>query len=72
VNYLLTEIEEGGRTFKEKNQITAMVKPEASYNFTNNVDAKFWTQYKFEQFYNTPDDEYIHDVELHGEFTMRF
>jgi hypothetical protein len=72
LNYLLTEVEESGQTFKEKNQITAMIKPEAAYNFTNNVDAKFWTQYRFEQFYNTPEDEYIHDVQVHGEFTMRF
>jgi hypothetical protein len=72
VNYTLSEIEENGHTHKDKNQISAMVKPEASYNFTNNVDAKFWTQYKFEQFYNTPKDEYVHDLAVHGEFTMRF
>ena len=52
--------------------MNGMVKPEADYNFTNNVDAKFWAQYIFDQYFNTPNREYTHTVEIHAEFTMRF
>jgi hypothetical protein len=71
-NYLLTEVEQNGQKYREKDQVNAMVKPEATYNFTNNVDAKFWAFYQYEQFFHTPRNEYVHEVALHGEFTMRF
>jgi hypothetical protein len=71
-NYLLTEVEQNGQTFRERNEVNAQVKPEATYNFTNNVDAKFSALYRYEQFFHTPNDEYVHEVALHGEFTMRF
>jgi hypothetical protein len=71
-NYARTEITQNGVTFREKDQINANIRPEATYNFTNNVDAKFWAFYQYEQFFHTPRNEYVHEVALHGEFTMRF
>ncbi len=72
INYTLSKIEDLGTVSESQNQFTAMIKPEADYNFTNNVDAKFWLQYEYDQYFNTPNEEYVHSIEIHGEFTMRF
>ena len=51
---------------------TGTVKPEMSYNFTNNVDAMFFFLYKYDKLWHTADNESTHEVQVHGEFTMRF
>lgn len=71
-NYARTEITQNGVTFRERDLINANIRPEATYNFTNNVDAKFWAFYQYEKLFHTPGGEYTHEVALHGEFTMRF
>lgn len=71
-NYQRTEITQNGVTYRETDQVNANIKPEATYNFTNNVDAKFWAFYAYEQKFHTASNEYTHEVALHGEFTMRF
>lgn len=71
-NYVRTEVEQNGTKYREQDQVNAQVRPEATYNFTNNVDATFWAMYAFQQEFHTADNEYIHEVQLHGEFTMRF
>jgi hypothetical protein len=71
-NYMRTEVEQNGEQYREVDKVNAQVRPEAKYNFTNNVDALFWGEYKYQQEFHTVDNEYIHDVALHGEFTMRF
>ena len=72
LDYTLAVSEENGISHRDQDWLRGMVKPEADYNFTNNVDAKFWAQYNFDQFFNTPKKEYTHTIEIHGEFTMRF
>jgi cell surface protein SprA len=62
--------EEDTEVYEDK--VIASIKPEASYNFTNNVDARFWTQYIYEKIFNTDKQPHTHDLEIHGEFTMRF
>ncbi len=57
---------------KDQNVLTLIAKPEMSYNFTNNVDALFYTQYKYDKLWHTPNDESTHELTVHGEFTMRF
>jgi len=57
---------------KDQNVLTLSARPEASYNFTNNVDALFYTQYKYTKLYHTAREESTHEVTVHGEFTMRF
>jgi hypothetical protein len=54
------------------NTLTLSARPEASYNFTNNIDALFYTQYKYVKQWATPTDESTHELTVHGEFTMRF
>lgn len=71
-NYMRTEVEQAGTTFRERDEINANVQPEVTYNFTNNVDARFRATYQYEQYFHTPENEYIHEVGLLGEFTMRF
>jgi hypothetical protein len=71
-NYIRTDVEQNGTKYREQDQVNAQIRPEATYNFTNNVDAKFWALYAFQQEFHTADNEYIHEVALHGEFTMRF
>jgi hypothetical protein len=71
-NYLRTESVQSGVKFREKDEVSARIKPEATYNFTNNVDAKFFAEYLFTQLFQTANNEYTHEVALHGEFTMRF
>src|SRR5690606_27841824 len=61
-NYLRTEVEQNGEKYREKDMVNAMVRPEATYNFTNNVDAKFWAEYKYQQEFHTVENEYIHEV----------
>jgi len=72
LDYTLDAIVSQGTTTRNTDHLAGMVKPEADYNFTNNVDAKFWAQYNYDQYYNTPGDEYTNTIEIHGEFTMRF
>jgi hypothetical protein len=57
---------------KDQNVLTLSARPEASYNFTNNVDALFYTQYKYTKLYHTAREESTHELTVHGEFTMRF
>jgi hypothetical protein len=71
-NYSRTEVTQNGVSYRETDQVNAKVRPEATYNFTNNVDAKFWGEYIYEQKFHTASNEYTHEVALHGEFTMRF
>lgn len=71
-DYVRIESEQNGKKYREKEEVTARVKPEATYNFTNNVDAKFFAEYIYTQLFQTADNEYTHEVALHGEFTMRF
>jgi hypothetical protein len=72
LDYTLDEITSDGITTRNTDHLAGMVKPEADYNFTNNVDAKFWFQYNYDLYYNTPEGEYTNTIEIHGEFTMRF
>ena len=72
LDYSLAESEENGISHRDQDVIDGKVKPEADYNFTNSVDAKFWLAYEYHQLFNTPKHEYTHTVEIHGEFTMRF
>ncbi len=72
LDYTLDEIVDEGSTTRNTDHLSGMIKPEADYNFTNNVDAKFWAQYNYDQYYNTPGDQYTNTIEIHGEFTMRF
>ncbi len=72
-NYSYTEQTlPGARPHKDSNVLTATVKPEASYNFTNNVDALFYTKYVYNKLWHTPKEESTHELTVHGEFTMRF
>lgn len=71
-NYVRTEVEQNGTKYRDEDRINASIRPEAVYNFTNNVDAKFWALYAWEKEFHTRDNEYTHEVALHGEFTMRF
>jgi hypothetical protein len=57
---------------KDQNILTLSTRPEVSYNFTNNVDAMFYTQYKYDKLWHTPKEESTHELTVHGEFTMRF
>jgi cell surface protein SprA len=57
---------------RSQDQFTGTVKPEVSYNFTNNVDAMFFFLYKYDKLWHTAENESTHEVQLHGEFTMRF
>ncbi|MDQ3002171.1 MAG: cell surface protein SprA [Fibrobacterota bacterium] len=72
-NYLFTE-----RTLplldpkKDQEILTMTCKPEVSYNFTNNVDAMFYSLYKYDKLWHTPKEESTHELTVHGEFTMRF
>ena len=52
--------------------LTSTVKPEVSYNFTNNVDALFYVMYKYDKLWHTAKNESTHELQVHGEFTMRF
>ncbi len=72
-NYMYTERTlPGERPHKDQNVLTLTVKPEASYNFTNNVDALFYTMYKYDKLWHTANEESTHELTVHGEFTMRF
>ncbi len=71
-NYLRIEVEQNGLKYREKDEVNAEIRPEATYNFTNNVDARFQGQYKYLQSFQTPGNEYTHEISLLGEFTMRF
>jgi hypothetical protein len=72
-NYSYTERTlPGEKPHKDQNVLTMSVKPEASYNFTNNVDALFYTLYKYDKLWHTPKEESTHELTVHGEFTMRF
>ncbi|MDB5051586.1 MAG: hypothetical protein JWO30_4657 [Fibrobacteres bacterium] len=72
-NYIVTEKTLPGESpMKDQNQLTVIARPEVSYNFTNNVDALFFTQYKYDKLWHTPNDESTHELTIHGEFTMRF
>jgi hypothetical protein len=62
----------GARPHKDANVLKVTLKPEASYNFTNNVDALFYTQYVYNKLWHTPKEESTHELAVHGEFTMRF
>ncbi|HLP41397.1 MAG TPA: hypothetical protein VK465_07820, partial [Fibrobacteria bacterium] len=57
---------------RNRDVLTGTVKPEVSYNFTNNVDALFFVQYKYDKLWHTSENESTHEVQVHGEFTMRF
>jgi hypothetical protein len=57
---------------KEPHVLTLSARPEASYNFTNNIDALFYTNYKYTKQWHTANDESTHELTVHGEFTMRF
>jgi hypothetical protein len=57
---------------KDLNELVLTCRPEVSYNFTNNVDALFYTQYKYDKLWHTPKEESTHELIVHGEFTMRF
>jgi hypothetical protein len=59
-------------TKKDQNTLTLTARPEMSYNFTSNVDALFYVQYKYDKLWHTADDQSIHELTVHGEFTMRF
>jgi len=69
---LVEEKQPDGGNPRTTDQIQVTLKPEASYNFTNNVDALFYTQYIFKKDFKTDKEETIHNVTVHGEFTMRF
>jgi cell surface protein SprA len=72
-NYMFTEKTEPQRSpRRDLNTLTLTGKPEVSYNFTNNVDALFYTQYKYDKLWHTPKEESTHELSVHGEFTMRF
>ena len=72
-NYMYTERTLPGEDpRKDQNVLTLIAKPEVSYNFTNNVDALFYTQYKYDKLWHTPREESTHELTVHGEFTMRF
>jgi hypothetical protein len=72
-DYTWTELTAPGRPpHKDVNTLTLSARPEASYNFTNNIDALFYTQYKYVKQWATPTDESTHELTVHGEFTMRF
>ncbi len=73
VNYLLVKekVPTGGNP-RSADQLTASVKPQASYNFTNNIDALFFFLYQFKNDMKTAKHTQVHDVTVHGEFTMRF
>ena len=73
VNYLFSETRYKDQDpVRNQDQLTGTVKPEVSYNFTNNVDAMFFMQYKYDKLWHTGNNESTHEVQLHGEFTMRF
>lgn len=57
---------------RDKDMFNCSVKPEATYSFTNNVDALFYLLYRYEKLFHTATKESTHQVEIHGEFTMRF
>ena len=57
---------------RSQDVLTSTVKPEVSYNFTNNVDALFFLQYKYDKLWHTAKNESTHELQVHGEFTMRF
>jgi hypothetical protein len=61
-----------GDYHRDQDILTATARPEVSYNFTNNVDAMFFTQYKYDKLFHTAKDESTHELTVHGEFTMRF
>ncbi|MDB5106633.1 MAG: hypothetical protein JWP91_4322 [Fibrobacteres bacterium] len=72
-NYMFSERTlPGGDPRKDQNILTLTTRPEVSYNFTNNVDAMFYTQYKYDKLWHTPKEESTHELAVHGEFTMRF
>ena len=72
-NYMYTERTlPGGDPHKDQNVLTLTTRPEVSYNFTNSVDAMFYTQYKYDKLWHTPNEESTHELTVHGEFTMRF
>ena len=72
-NYMRTERTlPDGDYHRDQEILTGTARPEVSYNFTNNVDAMFFTQYKYEKLMHTAKDESTHELTVHGEFTMRF
>ena len=73
-NYMYTEVTlpASDHARKDQNVLTLTCKPEVSYNFTNNVDALFYSQYKYDKLWHTPKEESTHELTVHGEFTMRF
>ncbi len=56
----------------ESHWVRFKIRPELSYNFTRKIDALIYAQYSREQEFHTSKDETSHEVEIHGEFTMRF
>jgi hypothetical protein len=73
INYSYTERRPPGEDARKEPEIlSASLKPELSYNFTNNVDALFFLLYKYDKLFHTAREETTHEVQIHGEFTMRF
>jgi hypothetical protein len=56
----------------EQEELRFKIRPEVSYNFTRKMDAMFYAQYLREQDFHTADEDVTHEIEIHGEFTMRF
>lgn len=72
-NYQFTESRfHAAPPVRSQDVLTGTVKPEASYNFTNNVDALFFLMYKYDKLWHTARNESTHELQIHGEFTMRF
>jgi len=63
--------DEGDR-FPESEEWSSKIRPEMSYNFTRMIDVLFYMQYLRMQEFHTEDEEVTHEIEVHGEFTMRF
>jgi hypothetical protein len=57
---------------KSAHELQFTTKPEASYNFTNNIDARFHVEYKYRRDMHTETQTSTHEVTVHSEFTMRF
>ena len=56
----------------EQEELRFKIRPEVSYNFTRKMDAMFYAQYLRQQEFHTKDEDTTHEIEIHGEFTMRF
>jgi Motility related/secretion protein len=72
-NYIkVEERSNDGPWEKSTHEVQFTTRPEASYNFTNNIDGLFFFQYKYRRDVHTLVETSTHDVTVHGEFTMRF